>query len=320
MSYDEPDVPAELPEEPGPPPASPFVPVVLVPVAAPRPPRVWTVFVVYVLALVSSMVAAGVLMVILALQIPGPTIRSSRDFARALETTVETPSGFLSTLLCTAIVIGAVASIAAAVSPVAWRERLRLRSARFTFSAVLVSICGIVAIGLSASAMDGLGWLPESQFLGLYDEMVSGMSGLTLLAAVLVIGGAPGIAEELLFRGYIQTRLSQRWGPGLAVLCTAFLFGLIHFDLVQGTFAFGMGLFLGWLTERTGSIWPAIVCHVGNNTFSTLATAAEVEIVGPLANATALAASVAVLGFAVWYLRRFFETPESPAAADANGG
>jgi membrane protease YdiL (CAAX protease family) len=319
MSYDEPHVPAESPGEPGPSPASALVPVVLVPVVPPHRPRVWTVFAVYALALVSSMVAGAVLMVFLAVQMYGPP-RSSHDFARALDSTVETPAGFLSTLLCTAIVIAGVASLAAAVSPVAWPDRLRLRRARFSFSAMLVGICGIVAIGLIASAMDGLGWLPESQFLGLYDDMVSGMSGLTLLAAVLIIGGAPGIAEELLFRGYIQTRLSQRWGPAPAVLCTAFLFGLIHFDLVQGTFACAMGIYLGWLTERTGSIWPAIVCHVGNNSFSTLATAGEVEIVGPLANATALIAGLTVVGFAVWYFRRFFETRETPAAADASGG
>ena len=50
-------------------------------------------------------------------------------------------------------------------------------------------------------------------------------------------GLGPGFGEELLFRGYIQTRLRQRWPRLVALAVTACLFGFIHFDLVQGAFA-----------------------------------------------------------------------------------
>ena len=69
----------------------------------------------------------------------------------------------------------------------------------------------------------------------------------------LCIGVLPGFAEELLFRGYVQTRLSQRWGRWWGVGIAAALFGIMHIDPVHGTFAGIFGLYLGYLTERAAA-------------------------------------------------------------------
>ncbi len=150
-----------------------------------------------------------------------------------------------------------------------------------------------------------LGWVPRSRMLEDFGTLISEMSGLTLVGAVLVIGLGPGIGEELLFRGYIQTRLRRRWGPGWAILLTSILFGVMHIDPVQGTFAMGVGFFLGYLTERTGSLWPAMVCHTVNNMVSILQTGlGGPEIEGELANAVTVVASILVVALSVGYLRR----------------
>ena len=122
-------------------------------------------------------------------------------------------------------------------------------------------------------------------------------------AVVLAIGVAPGIAEELLFRGYIQTRFSQRWGVGWGVLWTALLFGVMHLDFIHGVFAFALGVYLGYLTEWTGSIVPAMICHAANNTYQTLATAWGLDVTGDAANVAALIVGVTILCCAIWHLR-----------------
>jgi membrane protease YdiL (CAAX protease family) len=73
------------------------------------------------------------------------------------------------------------------------------------------------------------------------------------------------MVEELFFRGYLQTRLVARWGRWTGIALTALAFGLVHMDWVHSTFAFLLGLWLGWMTERAGSIRPAMLVHGANN-------------------------------------------------------
>ncbi len=313
MNHDEADVPAEMPAHPQVSPADHPPPSPL-----PRRPRVWTVFVLYVVTMVANLVAAAILLVVLAVWTRGPTLGSPAEMAAAVEHVSVSSLGILSTLLCTAINLTTAATLAAVLSPVPLRERLWLRPAKLSLLAVAVSIFGVLSIGLIFSAMDGLGWLPESRLLKQFAEVVRGMSGLTLVAAMLVIGLGPGIAEEMLFRGYIQSRLRERWGPGLAILCTSLLFGIMHLDPLQGSFAFGMGIFLGYLTERAGTILPAMICHAANNIVSTVTTAADLEIVGAAASLTTLGGSVVVLGISVWYVHRFVKPAEVQPAAGSN--
>ncbi len=54
-----------------------------------------------------------------------------------------------------------------------------------------------------------------------------------------------------------------------AVLLSAFLFGVMHLDVVQGVGAGLLGVFLGFLALRVG-IWAAIAAHATNNFFMAL--------------------------------------------------
>ena len=75
-----------------------------------------------------------------------------------------------------------------------------------------------------------------------------------VLLAVLV-----GCAEELLFRGVLQS--------ALGLVATSLIFGLIHifptFRLFPWTlFAIGAGFLLGWLYEETGGLLAPTVAHI----------------------------------------------------------
>ena len=78
------------------------------------------------------------------------------------------------------------------------------------------------------------------------------------------------LAEEIAFRGYLARRLIARdfervplerlsW---LAVLGSAFAFGLLHDRIVAGTLA---GIAYGLVARRRGSLVDAVVAHATTN-------------------------------------------------------
>lgn len=83
----------------------------------------------------------------------------------------------------------------------------------------------------------------------------------------LTIGLLAPLSEEMVMRGAILKELlkSQRLSPWGAIALSALFFALIHMNPVQMPHAFLIGLLLGWMYWRTGSILPGIVYHWVNN-------------------------------------------------------
>ncbi|HEY9037523.1 MAG TPA: CPBP family intramembrane glutamic endopeptidase [Roseovarius sp.] len=81
-------------------------------------------------------------------------------------------------------------------------------------------------------------------------------------------------AEEILFRGYIQSQLAARFShPAVWIVLPSVLFGLLHYQPgVMGDatwliviWAMLFGLAAADLTARTGTLGPAIALHLINN-------------------------------------------------------
>lgn len=82
----------------------------------------------------------------------------------------------------------------------------------------------------------------------------------------------PAICEELLFRGFLLRAFRSAMSPSATIIITAALFGLFHV-LVRDALLLErfpptalLGLVLGWLAIRTGSLWPGVLLHVIHNT------------------------------------------------------
>lgn len=100
--------------------------------------------------------------------------------------------------------------------------------------------------------------------------MAAGVSLYTRIAlAVLVVCVAPFV-EELVFRGVLLSGLATRMRVRWAIAGSALVFGTAHL----GDFGFAwypipqlvlLGLVLGWLRVRSGSLWPSITLHATNN-------------------------------------------------------
>ena len=84
----------------------------------------------------------------------------------------------------------------------------------------------------------------------------------------VAIGILGPLAEEIVFRGAILRTLLKLFGskPWIAIAISAAVFGIVHGNSAQFLHAFLLGLLLGWMFYRTGSIVPGVVLHWVNNT------------------------------------------------------
>lgn len=86
----------------------------------------------------------------------------------------------------------------------------------------------------------------------------------TVLTDVVSSVIAAPIAEELFFRGVVlkqTSRVSARFG----IVFSAVMFGLMHGNPYQFVMATVIGLFFGYITVKTDSLIPSIVCHIAIN-------------------------------------------------------
>ncbi len=81
----------------------------------------------------------------------------------------------------------------------------------------------------------------------------------------LVFAVLPALCEEIAFRGFILTGLLRRFRPMTAVLISSFLFALAHLNVFQFIPSLVLGVVLGILAVRSGSILPGILFHLIHN-------------------------------------------------------
>ena len=78
--------------------------------------------------------------------------------------------------------------------------------------------------------------------------------------------------EEVFFRGFVFAGLIPRLGVGLAVVVSAIVFSLFHVDPRVMLPIFVTGALLAWLYHLTGSLWPSIAVHAGQNALAVATT------------------------------------------------
>jgi sodium transport system permease protein len=99
---------------------------------------------------------------------------------------------------------------------------------------------------------------------------------LELVAALSLL---QAVCEELAFRGFILSGLRRRFRPRAAVFLSSFLFALFHMNVFQFIPHFVLGVVLGTLVLRTGSVFPAMTFHFAYNflVYACLALGPEVS-------------------------------------------
>ena len=131
------------------------------------------------------------------------------------------------------------------------------------------SIVGSVLIGLTVSvALAGLVLRvappPDSVLSEMQEVMQLGDHPAALWKLWLVLALTPALCEETFFRGLMLSGL-RRWGPWAAIGLTALLFGLLHGSIYRLLPTFILGLVLGYVVWRSGSLYCSLLIHALNN-------------------------------------------------------
>ena len=81
------------------------------------------------------------------------------------------------------------------------------------------------------------------------------------------------LTEEIFFRGFVFGGLAPRLGVARAMVASALVFSLFHLSLGLIVPIFITGMLLAWLYQRTGSLWPPVLAHAGQNSLAIVLTA-----------------------------------------------
>ena len=139
-------------------------------------------------------------------------------------------------------------------------------AAGLTVSALAASILVTLAYGFVVDRLD-LDFLRPPEI----DDAIL-FPGVGVLLTFQALAVVTPLSEELLFRGFALRGLLGSIGPGPAVVASSLVFAALHLEPGSMIPIFFTGLFLGWLYVRTGSLWPCIAAHAGQNTLALLAT------------------------------------------------
>lgn len=117
--------------------------------------------------------------------------------------------------------------------------------------------------------------LPEtSSVMTQYTQVVSSVITNNFFLTLLTTGILAPICEELLFR-YGMIGCNKENNITKAIILSALMFGIAHMNLVQSTYAFIIGLILGWYYTRQFNLLHPIIMHMTINTTSVLYEYAE---------------------------------------------
>lgn len=131
----------------------------------------------------------------------------------------------------------------------------------------LLSLVGIIILvpgtQFAASLICSILALIAPKTLETYEKLLE-MAGLdekmTFILFIYSVVLAP-ICEELVFRGVTLSCAKRLFPFWLANIIQAVLFGAFHMNIVQGVYAFALGIILGYVCEKGKSIYFSLLLH-----------------------------------------------------------
>ncbi len=134
-----------------------------------------------------------------------------------------------------------------------------------------------------------------------FPENPQGIFGflLTVISTVIM----PALVEEFACRG-LTLGILRKFGDGFAIVASSILFGVMHGNFEQMPFAIMVGLILGFVTVKSGTIWVAVAIHAFNNAISVVCEYALASLTQQQENAVVMIVFIlcmigGIIGFAL---------------------
>ena len=105
-----------------------------------------------------------------------------------------------------------------------------------------------------------------------YEHLAQFITGGDFVLSLLAVGIIGPIFEEILFRGLIFGELRKITKVRVALLLQALLFGAFHMNVIQSSYAFIIGILLGFVYYRSNSILAPMLVHITINSSTVLLT------------------------------------------------
>ena len=238
--------------------------------------RIWRVIYPALLYLLISGIIGGIVAAVNTISMMTEMLTSGEplDILKLLETTMKyiTDNALLISLL------GYIAAVIVFI-PVWIKTRKRYprwNGGKFSVPVALCSAFAAIGLNVVLSAIIGVTGLVEK--LPSYEVVMDVITGGSLPLQIIAVGLVAPVVEELCFRGITLSRMSgtKIW---LAIAVQAVLFGLMHMNLLQSSYAALLGVFLGFITVRYRSVVYAVIAHIAFNLFSVLVSMVKSETV-----------------------------------------
>lgn len=191
---------------------------------------------------------------------------------------LENPQSILTTQLIHLIAtVGTPAVFMALLLTTHLTRTLKLKIPRFSY----MIVGGVLAMTLLPVALELMSFLdPFFPPLPPGTEKIleaMGTDKVSVWMALATFALAPAVCEELAFRGFILSGLQRSRRRWLPIVISALLFGVIHMIPKQQFNAALLGLVLGLLAVRSGSLYPGILFHFLFNGAQVMASRMKAE-------------------------------------------
>ena len=150
---------------------------------------------------------------------------------------------------------------------------LGLRRPRTSWPFALFLAAVALAISIGFTALYALALKPLGVDLLLPPDVPREVvfDGYAVVWSFEALAGWTPLTEEIFFRGFVMPGLVARWGVVGAGVASALIFSLFHLHPGVLVPIFFTGLLLAALYHVTGSLWPPVIAHAGQNTVALLA-------------------------------------------------
>ncbi len=105
-----------------------------------------------------------------------------------------------------------------------------------------------------------------------YTQTITQAYSVPFFIQILILGILSPVCEELVFRGMIYKRLRYDLPMYMAMISSAMIFAVTHGNVVQGLYAFTMGMVFCYMYEQYGSLKAPVFAHVTANFLSIVGT------------------------------------------------
>jgi hypothetical protein len=139
---------------------------------------------------------------------------------------------------------------------------------RIINAALIVCCAALIGTGLNNLILMS----PLAEASAGFAEANSNFYGSTFALELISSALLTPVLEEMVYRGIIFARLKRMLGFLPAMVVSALIFAIMHFNLVQFVYAFLLGMVLAVFMEKTGHLYGAVLGHIVANALAVIRT------------------------------------------------